>query len=398
MKKRTQNFITTEKSPVRYTIDYSQPVKIDALANAFAGTDRALFRAAVVVPENVTQILTKSGMRVVPIPQVGSLLYLLNDHTQWASVVLDLENANFRATIQMSSKDSAKEARETLIDVIDMSVTMMTMDMGRQEEMADFIPFIGAYLRGFFRTLLPVVKGDQLVYETSGENGMAAAVGGVAVALLLPAVQAAREAARRMQCTNHMKQLMLAMHNYHDAHRCFPPVMTTDKNGKPLHSWRVLILPFIEQAALYGQIRLNEPWDSEYNSQFHHLTIQTYQCPSAYSSPGMTTYSVVVGKECFFFEPNAKNGLGTITDGTSNTIALVERETPVCWMDPTQEITFAEACKGIHVSDEGLGSHHTGGINVGMFDGSVQFISQTIDLAVLRALFTRAGGESVGLW
>jgi prepilin-type processing-associated H-X9-DG protein len=104
---------------------------------------------------------------------------------------------------------------------------------------------------------------------------------------------------------------------------------------------------------------------------------------------------VVVGKECYFDEPNARRSIAAITDGTSNTIAIVERATPVCWMDPTQEITFAEACKGINVSDEGLGSNHTGGINVGFFDGSVQFISQTIDLAVLWALFTRAGGESV---
>jgi 5'-3' exonuclease len=111
----------------------------------------------------------------------------------------------------------------------------------------------------------------------------------VAVALLLPAVQAAREAARRMQCTNNIKQIMLAMHTYHDAHKCFPPVMTADKNGKPLHSWRVLILPFIEQQALYSQIRLDEPWDSEYNSRLHDMNIQTYQCPSAYSMPGMTT-------------------------------------------------------------------------------------------------------------
>ncbi|MCL2116944.1 MAG: DUF1559 domain-containing protein [Planctomycetaceae bacterium] len=378
-----------------------KPVKIPAFDEAFTGTETALFRAAVVVPENVTRILTEAGMPMAPIPQVGSLLYLLNDHTRWASVVLDLENAKLRAAIQMSSKESAKEARETLIDVIDMSVSTMTMQMEQRDEMADFIPLIGAYMRGLFRTLLPVVNGDQLVYEASGENGMTAAVGvgGVAVALLLPAVQASREAARRMQCTNHIKQIVLALHTYHDAQRCFPPVMTADANGKPLHSWRVLILPYIEQAALYEAIRLDEPWDSEYNSRFHNLMISAYQCPSANSPmPGMTSYSVVVGKECFFHEPNAKNGMAMIADGTSNTIAVVERAEPVCWMDPTQEITFEEACKGINVSSEGLGSNHTGGINAGFFDGSVQFISESVDLAVLRALFTRAGGEAVGLW
>ena len=119
-----------------------KPVKIPAFDEAFAGTDQALFRVAVVVPENVTRILTEAGMPMIPIPQVGSLLYLLNDHTRWASAVLDLENANIRVAVQMSSKDSASEAREVLIDLIDMQVSMITMQMVEQEEMADFIPLM----------------------------------------------------------------------------------------------------------------------------------------------------------------------------------------------------------------------------------------------------------------
>jgi hypothetical protein len=207
---------------------------------------------------------------------------------------------------------------------------------------------------------------------------------------------AAREAARRMQCANNLKQIVLALHTYHDATKQFPPVMTADANGKPLHSWRVLLLPYIEHSAIYQQIRLDEPWDSEYNKQFHNRVPSTYQCPSAKGNmTGMTSYSVVVGKECLFNEPNAKKSMMNITDGTSNTIAIVERKTPVCWMDPTQDITFEKACEGINVSANGLGSNHTGGMNVALFDGFVQYVSETVAAEVLRALLTCGGGESL---
>ena len=86
-------------------------------------------------------------------------------------------------------------------------------------------------------------------------------VGGVLVALLLPAVQAARESARRMQCSNNLKQVALAMHNYHDTYQSFPPAYTVDADGNKLHSWRTLLLPYIEQAALYdlSLIHISEP-------------------------------------------------------------------------------------------------------------------------------------------
>src|SRR5687767_15769954 len=86
-------------------------------------------------------------------------------------------------------------------------------------------------------------------------------------ALLLPFSRggAPREAARRMQCGNHLKQIAIALHNYHDVYHCLPPAYTVDAAGKPLHSWRTLILPFSEQKALYDQIDLTKPWDDPAN-------------------------------------------------------------------------------------------------------------------------------------
>ena len=267
-------------------------------------------------------------------------------------------------------------------------------------------------------TEIPGEKQEEKPKEKKGGCSpgciIAAIVGvGIMVLLLLPNVPCAREAARRMQCSNNLKQIGIAIHNYHDQYQSFLPAFTVDENGKLLHSWRVLILPYIEQGELYKEIRLDEPWDSEYNSQFHSRVLSAFQCPSgrradasasqAGQSPEIQRndlnchYSVVVGKPTIFpgSEPVHR---GQISDGTSNTILVVERMFPVCWMDPTHEITFNDACHGVNTNVYGLGSAHTGGCNVALADGSVQFISNTIKPETLKAMLTKAGGESVTVW
>ncbi len=91
------------------------------------------------------------------------------------------------------------------------------------------------------------------------------AIIGVLVGLLLPVRRTAREAARRMQCANNLKQLALAMQLYHDHYKSFPPAYTTDGRGKRLHSWRTLLLPYLEENALYSQIDLSKAWDDPAN-------------------------------------------------------------------------------------------------------------------------------------
>ena len=93
-------------------------------------------------------------------------------------------------------------------------------------------------------------------------------------------LEAAREAARRSQCANNLKQIALAMHNYHDVFKSFPPAVITDKNGRPMHSWRVAILPFIEQAALYKNYKFDEPWDGPNNRNLDNIAIPVFRCPS----------------------------------------------------------------------------------------------------------------------
>jgi len=209
------------------------------------------------------------------------------------------------------------------------------------------------------------------------------------VMLLLPFVPSAREAARRAQCLSDMRQIATAFYYYHDKHGHLPPAYSVDENGKPLHSWRVLILPYIEQNTLYEKIRLDEPWDSEYNQQFHSQVPDMYQCPSAPDDgrckscglgygpvEGGTNYSIIDGVD---------RALSPL-ENSSAQIILVERRAPVNWMDPSREITFETACRGINVEAMGIGSYHPHGANAAFGDGSVRFITNSIDNATLRAL------------
>jgi prepilin-type processing-associated H-X9-DG protein len=220
-------------------------------------------------------------------------------------------------------------------------------------------------------------------------------VGGVLVALLLPAVQAAREAARRASCSNNLKQIALAMHNYHDTYQAFPPAFTVDAEGNKLHSWRTLILPFLEQSALYNQIDLNKPWDAPENQDVADVPIPTYRCPS--DPDGMspyTDYMVIVGPGTIF-EGEQPIKMQQITDGTSNTIMVVEvKGQQVHWMEPT-DLTLDQMQMAINSGPTEPGSNHLGGVNVAMADGAVRFIAATINPNMLRNLITRNDGQVV---
>ncbi|MHB8861416.1 MAG: DUF1559 domain-containing protein, partial [Pirellulaceae bacterium] len=222
----------------------------------------------------------------------------------------------------------------------------------------------------------------------------------VMVALLLPAVQASREAARRSQSMNNMKQIGLAMHNYHDTFRAFPPSYNMDKEGKALLSWRVHILPFIEASPLYQEFHLDEPWDSEHNKKLIARMPQVYRSPNSVAEPGKTVYLGNAGKDGVFVPPTAgppSHPMGLsfakITDGTSNTVMVVEANdaAAVIWTKPDDLVPAADNPL------QGLGAMRPGGFLAAFCDGSVRFIAATVDRNTLKAIFTRSGGEPVAL-
>ncbi|HWB08087.1 MAG TPA: DUF1559 domain-containing protein [Pirellulales bacterium] len=220
--------------------------------------------------------------------------------------------------------------------------------------------------------------------------------GGILVALLLPAVQAAREAARRSQCNNNLKQIGLAMQIYNDTYGTFPPAYIADTNGKPMHSWRVLILPFMEQESLYDRYNFNEPWDGPNNSQLAAMIPPSYRCPSDPAGFGSTntSYAAITGIGTMFDGETAAT-MRSVTDGTSNTIIVVETTAGMNWMEP-RDLDIDQMTLQINASPAEISSHHPIGAIAVFADGHTSFLQQSVTAQVLRALITKAGGEPVG--
>ncbi len=260
---------------------------------------------------------------------------------------------------------------------------------------AGMLPALGTverHLRPGVTTVSRTSEGFVLRSLQSAPLGTLATAAPLLAGLLLPAAQASREAAVRSQATNNLKQIGLAMHNYHDVHASFPPAASHDDDDRPLLSWRVHVLPFVEQNELYKEFHLDEPWDSEHNKKLIPRMPAVYRTPNRPEiDEGKTVYLVPRG-EGSMFEGFDGPRLQDITDGTSNTIMAVEAspERAVFWTAPDDLDYDSERPLA------GLGGIHANGFLTLFADGSVHFISQTVDQKMLKALFTAAGGEVIG--
>jgi hypothetical protein len=255
------------------------------------------------------------------------------------------------------------------------------------------------------RPATSVVVVDELSFKTTATRvlpggNLGSNLPGAGV-LLLPAVMAARQAAQRTTSMNNMKQIGLGMHNYHDTTKGFPPAYTTDKDGKPLLSWRVHILPFMEQQALYDQFHFDEPWDSEHNKTLIEKMPFVYRLPGSDEAGTKTVYLGVGGDGGIFSsERLGKRGqdkwatgttMAHITDGTSNTIMVVEvnEENAVIWTKP-------EDFEAPEMSPlERLLGNWSGGFLALFADGSVQFIGESVNRDVLSNYFNMKDGNPI---
>ena len=127
----------------------------------------------------------------------------------------------------------------------------------------------------------PIIKPSSVRGFTLNELLVVVGIIAFLIALLIPATRSARPAARRSQCANNLKQIALALHNYEQAHKALPPAYTVDAEGRPLHSWRTLILPYMEQEPLYRTIDLSKPWDDPANAKALETVVPVYRCPEA---------------------------------------------------------------------------------------------------------------------
>ncbi|WP_459555770.1 DUF1559 family PulG-like putative transporter [Lacunimicrobium album] len=275
----------------------------------------------------------------------------------------------------------------------------------------------------------------------------------VLVAILLPAVQQAREAARRTSCRNNMKQLGLTLHNYHDTHSVFPagyyyaPAPGTPPVANRLGaSWGAMILPFIEQAALYDQFNWSLPIYDDANIIPREKHLQSFLCPSDTVSHdshvkmgttpekyAMASYVASFGtpdldetqdQRLGMFSRNSRTRFGDVTDGLSNTLLLGERENgpfrsagvhgnhfeyETTWAGAVRDAEEADDDHGHMVlfqtghtpnnpnsDDRDVSAPHRGYSNFGLGDGSVRGISESIDFGLYQGLGTISRSEVLG--
>jgi len=219
-------------------------------------------------------------------------------------------------------------------------------------------------------------------------------------ALLLSALEVARETARNAMCSNNMRRIGIAMQSYQVSYGSFPPAYVADETGKPMHSWRVLLLPFLEDpqaTAVYELYRFDEPWDSPHNSALAGEMPRVFKCMSDAEGDNETNVLAVVGDETMWrgAQPMAQQ---EIKDGARDTIALVEVVgAGINWLEP-RDMTFEQALQPLNAESKppGISSHHDSA-HVVCADGSVHFLADDTPPKTLRALLTAAGDEEVKL-
>lgn len=226
-------------------------------------------------------------------------------------------------------------------------------------------------------------------WKHSFQAALLAAIGFMLVLLILPATKPIRDGFNLNM--NNLHQIGLAFHTYHDVHKILPLAAIDDKEGKPLLSWRVALLPYLEEAQLYSQFHLDEPWDSPHNLTLLARIPHVYKPPTGQLPDDTfgTYYQALVGP-CAAFENKIPMTFKSFPNGTSQTILVIEAGDAVPWTKP-EDLQFNP--------DQplpNLSGHSRKGVIYSLFaDGSVHALPNSTDEETLHALITRNGGEKL---
>jgi hypothetical protein len=310
----------------------------------------------------------------------------------YGTLTVDVDK-EIRADVQLVFADDkdAKAAVEPARAALELACTGLQRGMdewNKQEELSRF-----AGLLKQFHKSLAAVQIQQRGKALQASVLLKADVANVSVQLV-EAVQKVREAANRAQAMNNLKQLALAMMNYADSKQGqLPAHAIYSKDGKPLLSWRVAILPYIEERKLYDEFHLDEPWDSAHNKKLLARMPKTYASPQDGKTlkEHTTYYQAFVGNGAFF--TGNKIGLrfpASITDGTSNTIMFVEASKAVPWTKP-EDIPYDPAKKLPK-----LGLPDFSQVLAVLCDGSTRPIAPGVSERTLHSAITTNGGEVLG--
>jgi hypothetical protein len=354
-------------------IGKERPAARPELAKAFATAGAGVAQVLVVPPTDLRRAI-EEALPKLPAELGGGASRTVTRGLSWATLTIAATPIlEARLVIQAKDADAATALRGLL--------ERLVAEAGKSPELQRRYP----RFEEAARLLKPEITDDHRLRITLKEDQEPI------VTLLRDVNDIASSAAQRAQSSNHLKQLGLAFHNYHDVYRSFPPSAHFSKDGKPLLSWRVLILPFVGEEKLYKEFHLDEPWDSEHNRKLIARMPRVFRIPGTKAPEGRTGYLAVIGKDTMFTGEPKGVTMKEVTDGTSNTIFLVEAndDHAVEWTRPS-DLKFDEKAPTTGFRIEGKG-----GFLAGFADGSVQFISKTVPPKTVKALLTRNGGEVV---
>jgi hypothetical protein len=321
-------------------------------------------------------------------PEIAPLKPLFKALTATATFDLDpMAEADFR--LAFAREVDAREAHKAGTAALKLAQTMLAQGIEangkdkRTATVAGLLKLLQASLKE-----VPIEQKGPALHARVRVKADTATV----EAALGEAVQKVRQASLRMKTSNNLQQIALACHNYVATFNRLPPHAVYNKDGKLLYSWRVLILPYLEEGELYKQFHLDEAWDSEHNKKL------LVRMPKVYGSPadpnsfqtGKTHYVGFVGKGAAF---EGKQGLrfpADFPDGTSNTILAVEASKSVPWTSP-EDLPFDPARPV-----PSIGGLHEGGFLAALCDGSVRFIKKSISETTLKYAITRNDGQVLG--
>jgi len=325
------------------------------------------------------------------LPQAKEFGSLLSART--VTLTANLKGKELSVGVRAAFPDAAAagKAKDTVQKAFGMATSEIETVMKKEEkDIGPLMPVVKEAHRALKEVKVDVSGSDLTIagsYKANFDIGV----------MVADVVKKMRE--ENVPAKNNLKQIGIGLHNYHDAYNRFP-IHGVGQNGplrnatdKPLLSWRVAILPYIEQDNLYKEFRMNEAWDSPHNKKLIDKMPKIFASDTKTGKPGHTHYQMIVG-------PNAMRPFGesiaNITDGTSNTIAVVEAATPVIWTKPDDVmLTGKELPTDLKKKFARL---QPNGFYVLLWDGSVRFVRDSVSDQTLGLLINPRDGQPIPDW
>jgi len=350
----------------------TRPEVADAFQAVSGSAAQVLF-----VPSAQVRRVVEEMMPKLPAEVGGGSIAPLTSGLRW--IAFGVSAPPQALSVRFVAQASDAETATALVGRLNHIVTILA----RRSDVLVMVP----KFEELARNLVPGVQGDQLTREWNESDGGLQS----AAALLIPPLAQARAGGATARSVNNLKQFGLAMHSYADKYKTFPPRAILSTDGKPLLSWRVALLPFLDANDLYKEFHLDEPWDSEHNRALIDRMPALFRSPLSSAAAGRTTYLAPIVPKGIFGGP-AGMKIKEIIDGLSNTILLVEMDDDhaVVWTKPEDiDVDPREPSKGMIV---GPGKS----LIALIADGSVRrFTAKELDPANLLKRLTANAGDAL---